>query len=161
MGLRHALMLKCDWSHGVILQFYATCTFGIDEFLSWRTHQQTISIFYDQWCEALGMPTRSDALYRIHSLSSEFESMSIEACMGCMMRPANIPPGSNMAMNNSTNFQPHFLQLYQCLLRTLVPKHGDKAMEHSFAIDLMACAKGAFDQMELGHASRPIDVADL
>src|ERR1041385_329795 len=96
MGLRHALTLKCDWSHGAILQFYATCTFSIDDFLSLRTHQQTISISYNQWCEALGMPTRSDALYRIHSRSSEFESMSIDACMGCMMRPADIPPGKNM-----------------------------------------------------------------
>ena len=77
MGLHHALTLKQDWSHAAILQLHATCFFSGDAIngnatLTWRTRHQTITITYDQWCEALGMPTRYDALYRIHSEHSEF-----------------------------------------------------------------------------------------
>src|SRR4051812_26651361 len=80
LRLRHALTLKCDWRHDAILQFYATCTFGNDDHLSWRTHHHTICISYAQWCEALGMPVRSNSLYWIHSRS---ESMAIDSLMGC------------------------------------------------------------------------------
>lgn len=107
------------------------------------------------------MPDRSAGLYRIHRRTTDFERMPIAACMGCLMPTTAIPKGSNMAANNSSIFLPQYMQLYQFLLRTLVPKHGDKSMVRSFPINLMASTRAVFDSFELGLVPRPIDVADF
>jgi len=43
----------------------------------------------------------------------------------------------------------------------MVPKHGDKAMVRSFAIDFMSAAKDAQDEIDKGNELPPIDVADF
>ena len=162
MDLRHALTIKCDWNHAAILQFYATYFFDEVGSLAWRTHQTTITITYEQWCEALGMPVLSDALFRIHGLNDEFEPMAIDKCMRCLMPMSEMPKDVTIIPNNSALFLPLYRQFHQCLLRTLVPKHGDKSMVRSFGIDFLVHVKATQDAFEDGLPTpRPIDVADF
>src|SRR3954468_17856623 len=49
--------------------------------------------------------------------------------------------------------------MYLCLLQIIVPKHGDKAMVRSFALNLMFYAKDVYNSFERGPVPPPIDVA--
>ena len=107
------------------------------------------------------MPTRFDALNRIHALNSKFMSMPLAACMVCLMPAPNIPKQNNQDANNSSNFLLRYSQLYLCLLQTLVPKHDDKSMVRSYTIDLTSMAKAVYDSFEFGTVLPPIDVANF
>ena len=49
MTLGPAMTFRCDWNEAAILQFYATCFFGPDNTLTWRTDDTTLTITYDRF----------------------------------------------------------------------------------------------------------------
>lgn len=135
MTLGPAMTFKCDWNEAAILQFYATCFFGPDHTLTWMTDNVVMSITYDRFVQLLGF---SGVGHRIHSLDPQHKPKGIDACLP-LVKPTSLLTEEELEYppNEVSIFKAPYHILYQCVLRTLYPKKGDRSRARSYCIDLM------------------------
>ena len=135
MTLGPAMTFRCDWNEAAILQFYATCFFGPDNTLTWMTDNTTLSITYDRFVQILGL---SGVGHRIHSMDPEHKPKAIDACLP-LVKPTSQLTKEELAypLNEVSIFRAPYYILYQCVLRTLYPKKGDRSRAYNYCIDLM------------------------
>ena len=135
MTLGPAMTFRCDWNEAAILQFYATCFFGPDNTLTWMTDNTTLSITYDRFVQILGL---SGVGHCIHSMDPEYKPKGIDACLP-LVKPTSQLTKEELAypLNEVSIFRAPYYILYQCVLRTLYPKKGDRSRAYNYCIDLM------------------------
>jgi len=132
MGLTQAFGFKRDWNQTAILQFYATCYFQNRE-VTWMTGDHQYTATFRQFAEALGF--RSSGT-RIHVNNNKEKPKGINDCL-CFVESGLEGDDCKRKPNDVSIWQQPYHFLYQCVLRTLYPKSGDKTHCSSTAISLM------------------------
>src|ERR1041385_8024897 len=130
MGLTHIFGLRRDWNQTAILQFYATFLFQNQE-VTWMTGEHRYTASFTQFAHALGL--RSSG-HRIH-VDTE-KPKGIDDCL-CFVKSGLKGDDCKRKPNDVSIWRQPYHFLYQCVLRTLYPKSGDKTHCSSTAISLM------------------------
>ena len=135
MGLGQAFGFQRDWNTAAIMQFYATCFFGSDKTVTWMTADTQLTATYDQFVAALGF---ADSGFKIHNANKHHKPMTVNDCLCLITPPSELSDADRARKPNDVSlWKSPFDLLYQCVLRSLYPKIGDRSTCSSYAIDVM------------------------
>ena len=124
-----------DFNHAAIHQFYATCYFAPDNTVTWMTSDTALTASYAQFVTALGFP---DTGFKIHKDDPNHKPKGIAVCAD-LLRPISSLSSTEKqkGLNQVSIWRFPFNIIYQCVIRTIYPKMGDKGSCSSYCIDLM------------------------
>ena len=118
-GLDAPVSFHHDYNHAAINQFYATCFFGPDKTITWMTSDTKLTASFAQ-------------------SNPNHAPKNIEAC-GYLLKPITeldeVEKGKDL--NLVSIWRSPFFIIYQCVIRTVDPKMGDKGSCNGYCIDLM------------------------
>ena len=124
-----------DFNQAAIHQFYATCFFGPNNTVTWMTSDTKLSASYSQFVAALGFP---DTGFKIHNDDPEHRPKGTDACADLIKPIAELTDEEkHKGFNQVSIWRAPFFIIYQCVIRTIYPKMGDKGSCSSYCIDLM------------------------
>ena len=133
MTLGPAMNFRCDWNEAAILQFYATCFFGPSNTLTWMTDDTMLSITYERFVPILGF---SGVGHQIHSLDPLHKPKGFGDCMPLVKPTTQLTPEERGYPPSEVSiFRSPYYILYQCVLRPLYPKKGDRSKARNYYID--------------------------
>lgn len=113
------------------------CYFGPGNTLKWMTDDVKMSATYAQFIQILGFFGTG---HQIHSEHPEHKPKGIDECIYIVKRPSLLTDEEKeYPLNEVSIFRSPYFILYQCLLRLLYPKKGDRSRAHSYCIDFMVC----------------------
>lgn len=135
-GLAAPFAFRRDFNAAAIHQFYATCFFGPNNTVRWITSDVHFTTSYDTFVAALGFPNSG---FKIHKNDPNHAHKPIEAC-GYLLKPLReLDADERMKDLNQVSIwrSPYFI-IFQCLIRTIYPKMGDKGSWSGYCIDIMS-----------------------
>ena len=134
-GLALPFAYQHDFSEAAILQFYATCFFHPNKTVTWMTSDTEITASYADFVAALGFP---DVGFKIHKDDPNHRPKPVDKCGFLLKDLADIPEEDRLRDVNQVAIwrSPYFI-IFQCVIRTIYPKMGDKGSCNSYCIDLM------------------------
>ncbi|KAM3353000.1 hypothetical protein ACQJBY_024275 [Aegilops geniculata] len=135
-GLAAPFAFQHDFNSAVIHQFYATCFFGPNKTVTWMTSDTELTATYAQFVAALGFP---DIGFKIHKDDPNHKPKAVEACGYLLKELDDLAEEEKMKDLNQVSIwrSPYYI-IYQCVIRTIYPKMGDKGSCSSYCIDLMS-----------------------
>lgn len=135
-GLATPFAFQHDFNHAAIHQFYATCFFGPDNTVTWMTSDAELSTSYAQFVDALGFP---DTGFKIHKSDPSHAPRDIEASGYLLKRLDEIhEEEKGKDLNQVSIWRSPFFIVFQCVIRTIYPKMGDRGTCSGYCIDIMA-----------------------
>ena len=138
MGLIPFVSYNRAYNEDLILQFYATCYFHNRD-VTWMTGEDRYTATFTQFVEDIGFRTSG---YRIHSANQKDKPKGINDCLRFVASGLETDDRKRKPNDISIWKQPCQF-LYQCVLRTMYPKSGDKIHYSSSAITLMCLMQEA------------------
>ena len=124
-----------DFNQAAIHQFYATCYFGPNNTVTWMTSDTVLTASYSQFVAALGFP---DTGFKIHKDDPNHRPKGIEVCADLLKPIEDVTNEEKQkGLNQVSIWRSPFYIIYQCVIRTIYPKMGDKGSCNGYCIDLM------------------------
>ena len=104
--------------------------------VSWMNSDVQFTTSYDEFVAALGFP---DSGTKIHKSDPNHAPKPIEAC-GFLLKPLReLDADEQMKdLNQVSIWRSPFFIIFQCLIRTIYPKMGDKGSCSGYYVDIMS-----------------------